>query len=371
MKRCLFYLLLILPAQLFCLEFNETKTEHYTIRTTLSPEETAERGVLMERLYSRFTKLTGQPNKDLTGLTITEFSGEDDFCDYLSLSKNDLDTPFLLLRRGESHRPEILFYSIDEETTHRYLIHLALFQYLEACNNQTPFWLKAGLARYFETLPIDFTGEDVPPFNENAYEEWLDLAKTGSPSLRSLLSEETTLINENERELHIAAWGLVSYLMNAQGKEGRFLWETLSLARTNRKDEWLQLDVSVVEKASTDYLLSLEKPEKDNIALKKLYENATREDVIKYINDNNLEESWLGPYYEGLIHYNRGLYADALYNFRKAAERSAPEAEVLFSQALCLWELNKEEEARILFGKAKEIKEEIIPEELNRLLALQ
>ncbi|MDC7223053.1 MAG: hypothetical protein PQJ60_04885 [Spirochaetales bacterium] len=320
----------------------------------------------MEELYGQFSELTGAPAHPFPLLLVTELKTDEEYRSYLSDLTDQSGNSSLLVRRGLSGYSEIVLLEEDRELARRILIHLALFQYLEACNRDTPFWIKAGLARYFETLPEEGDQSSIP-FNWNAWEEWKSLSSTKTPSLNELLSL-TEEEGEPHKDYHILAWGFLTYLMNGQGEEGRLLWETLTLIRTDKRDEWIGSIDGKAEEACAAYLSGLTRPEGEEVRLKQLYEESTREQVLAYIEEKELHHSWLGSYYEGLIHYDRGLFEQGLADFRKAEEQGAPKADVIYSQGLCLWELGRHSEATVYFNLAEKKREGIIPSDLNRLL---
>ena len=361
-------LLLSITLSISALDFNETRTEHYHVRTTLSPEATAQLGFLMEELYARFSRFTGEPVEKISGLYVTALSSEAEFQELGGSSFSSPAGDFLLMRQGISGSGEILFYGNGSRESTEALIHLALFQYLEACNSETPFWIKAGLARYFETLAEQAEGGSAsPPFNWNAYEEWTTLSKEDSLPINALLDLTEGKAIGNSL-FHNTAWALVSYLIQASGEEGRLLWETLSLIRTGKKGEWISSVSTPTDDTLLFYMSSIKKPESHSAVLKALYAKDDRAGIVSYLDNNKLSETWLGFYYKGLLHYDRGLFEEGLSDFRKAEETGAPLADTLYSQGLCLWELGKRQEGETLLRRAEKLKEDIIPDDLNRLL---
>ncbi|MDC7220390.1 MAG: hypothetical protein PQJ59_10640 [Spirochaetales bacterium] len=368
MKKYLPFLLIMffLSRALFSQDFNQAETEHYRIQSTSDPEMTAYLGLHMEELYSRFSELTGPPASSLPKLRVIQFSSQEECYNYLQIEPSQREEPYFLLRRGLSGYSEILFFQSDKAQWHS-LVHLALFQYLEACNGDSPYWIKAGLAKYFEVASEKTERDEPIPFNWSAHSRWLELYGENPPELSPLLQSEKA-VPEAQEELALLSWGLVSYLMNGQGDEGRLLWETLSLIRTNRRNEWIQTIETETEEACYNYLKGLKKPDSRGTVIKDIYTNAGWDEALRYIEEENLDESWLGPYYRGLIHYERGLFSDALGDFIKAESLEAPKAEVFYSRGLCLWELGRIDEGTALIKKAEELKPGIIPDDLNRLL---
>ncbi len=361
------FFLSVLPFLVFPADLNESSTEHYHIRTSYSPQYTAQLGLLMEELYSRFTRFTGEPSVNLPALYVTELSSSGEWSDFLGISPRDERNCYSLVRQGESGQGEIVFYDGDRERTMVALIQLALFQYLEACNSESPFWIKSGLSRYFETFASQERDTADIPFNWSAYEDWTALGNEQVIPAETLLNlpEEEAVDN---RSFQTSSWALVNYLIQAPGQESRLLWETISMIRTGRKGEWINSVDQDLDGNIVTFMAGVIKPESDDSALKSLYDKGDRDGVLSYLYERDLNESWLGYYYTGLIHYDRGLFTESLSDFIKAEEAGAPQADVWFSRGLCLWQLGERSEAERLLKKAETLKEGIIPEELSRLL---
>ena len=359
--------LLSIPFLVFSADLNETSTEHYHIKTSYTPQYTAQLGLLMEELYTRFTLFTGEPSVDLPALYVTELSSADEWNDFLGISSRDEQNCYSLVRQGESGQGEIVYYDGDRERTMVALIQLALFQFLEACNSESPFWLKSGLSRYFETLASQDRDTTEIPFNWSAYEDWIALGNEQLIPVDTLL----TLTEEeagDDRSYQTSSWALVNYLIQAPGQESRLLWETVSMIRTGRKGEWITSANQAIDVNIGTFMAAIKKPESNGSVLKSLYDRGDRDGVLSYLYERELSESWLGYYYTGLIHYDRGLFTESLSDFVKAEEAGAPRADVWFSQGLCLWQLGKRDEGAQLLKRAETLKEGIIPEDLSRLL---
>jgi tetratricopeptide (TPR) repeat protein len=115
-------------------------------------------------------------------------------------------------------------------------------------------------------------------------------------------------------------------------------------------------------------MISLESNPSLGDQLKSLFLKDYYTRALNLIKDVGAEESWLGLYYTGLIHYERGLYGDSLADFTLALEKGGPEDALKYAMGLSNLELGRREQGIKLLKEAKELNESLIPRTLSPLL---
>lgn len=250
------------------------------------------------------------------------------------------------------------------------MTHLALFQFLEACNSETPSWIKEGLAQHFEMIKFDNQWENDPliPFNVSALKRLNKIETEDRVNLVTLLTMTEEEIHRNPSLTYPECWGFVSFLMNSPSDMSRLFWEHMTLITLNKKGEWPQQVLPELEESYHIYIASLDPQEETHQTLKGLFEKDYYTKALAYIEEQGLEDSWLGLYYIGLIHHERGLFADALEEYDASEKRGAPLGPISYAKALCLLELNQEMEGKKMLLKAEENQPGIVPAHLNHLL---
>jgi tetratricopeptide (TPR) repeat protein len=365
-KTALAFLVLFMVIPLFGEDFFETRTDNYLIKSTLSSELSAQTGYILEQLYVLFTDLTGKPENIMAPLTVIELNSKENFDDYLDRVWSIGSETYLLINQGQTGYSEIVLYRQNGALHLKELIHLAVFQFLEACNRETPFWLKEGLARYFETATLNNDKSGEIPFNWEIYEEYINREKSIPLNILFSMSEEELI--ENSALTYPECWAFTQYLLDSTGPESRLLWDYLSLIRTGRVAEWPIINSNQWEDKYSAYMISLESYPSLEDELKSLFLKDYYTRALNLIKDSGAEESWLGLYYTGLIHYERGLYEDSLADFTLALEKGGPEDAMKYAMGLSNLELRKREQGIKLLKEAKELNESLIPRALSPLL---
>ncbi|MBN2627258.1 MAG: hypothetical protein JXA95_11380 [Spirochaetales bacterium] len=355
-------ILFLIP--LSALDFFESRTMHYLVKSDASPEDSVNAAMEMEERYSLYADLIGTPSGPQPLLPVTILSSREEIETYLNGLKALETGDVVLLRQKDSGRGEIVCLSVKEASVRKALNQAAFLQFIESCNRDTPLWLKSGMALYFETSPDPSTGE--PFFNWSALAEWMDM----DPGVNDINDSLLTLSDESKfsyRE-QVLSWSLLTYLMNSQGKDSRLIWESLSLVRTGETKAWPQELPTDLNSRLISYFSELHLPDTKEQILKTYYESSSYDELMEYISRDDDISSGVELYYRGLVHYNRGLFEEALDDFGKAGELGFSPAETVYAKALCYLQLGDRVKAVSRLKTAEKLKEGIVPEELSRLL---
>ncbi len=343
----------------------EFQSDHYRIVSEVSTshaEETADKMEALIALYNHHFRL---PLDELRSpLRVRVFASKVQFEDYLHRLIGTTRNGFVYLHYGDPGKNELIGYVGDEDSLEASIIHQGFIQYLRAFVSNPPLWLREGFAVYFEGTRFDSDFGAVV-FRENL--GWLE-------TLQSLLRGEAghdpipldrmlSISLEEARErvdvFYPQAWGMVSFLINAEDPEiNRILWDSLSaLSPTasteqnaqnvyNRAFRWVDRR-SLVEDFH-EYTMSLRTFQgwiEDAVAA---FETGDLADAERgFLQAANLRDDHHVPFYFlGLINYEQENFTLADYYYRNALDRGAEEPVTLYALGVNAYADNRFDDAR-------------------------
>lgn len=333
-------LLVLLTPSLFSMDFYETRTDHYLIKSDISSSAAANTGYSLEKLYAHLVSLIGYPDNINYPLAVMEFTDKKAFDAYLAEAWDVTSENYLLIRQGSSGYGELFIYRKEGKPDNRELAYLAAYQFLEAANRQTPPWLKEGISRFFE------------PF--------LDGADSFNWALWRIWSSEDTPGEE------IRAWARIQYLTLSSGRDARFFYENLTLIKRGADD--FPAIPEELDLRATLFLREVTPPERLSDELRHAFLKDDFEEVRTLLESYGEEKSWLGYYYQGLMHFEQGLFEQAHRNITLALEMGAPGTKSRYLLGLCLLEIGNREEGIALLRDVRAEEASLIPSDISPLL---
>jgi len=323
---------------------------HYLVKSDLGPERSAKLLLRLESAYNVYSKVFRFYDSRLPApLVVREFATKADFDAYLLQVAGETRGDFVYLHYPSPQKRELLLFPKAEPEYSASLAHQAFAQYLNAFIQQPPLWMRMGFSTFFETLRWTEAGE-VASFDENL--GWLETvknlqAKNGLIPLDRLLSATPEEAKTAVEVLYPEAWAFVSFLMNdSTGDFTRLLWETLA---TLGPDAELAENQSLVLLRVTDWygIKETEKAFQAYVTSRKTFPELIAEGIEVYgrkdyalastaFGEANLLEpdSFVPPYYLGLIAYAKGDYSAADSSYRKAASLGCDGATISYAIGL-------------------------------------
>ncbi|TVQ99672.1 MAG: DUF1570 domain-containing protein [Spirochaetaceae bacterium] len=366
---------------------HEVVTNHYRVLSQVSrehAEQTAAKLEAMIPLYNRYFRF------DLSTLprpmTVRIFADRAGFHAYLLDTIGEDRDDFVYLHYSDPARSELIAYSMDSPQFEHALVHQNFIQFLRAFVANPPLWIREGFAVFFERSRFDPALETVV-YRENL--AWLDALKAildGSAGVAPLpLGEMLTMDVETARRnlevFYPQAWGMVSFLVNAESRDiNRLLWDAINALsptaslRDNidrvhqRAFSWID-EAQMVESflAYIDSRRSFPSLVEDGIDAYDLRDFAAAETA--FITAVNIDpENHIPHYYLGLINYERGNHQLAEQYFREAMERDAPEALVFYAMGVNAFAAGRFADATRFFEETMGRDPERFADRINQLL---
>lgn len=317
-------------------------------------------------------------------LVVREFAGKAAFDSYLAQVAGQGKEDFVYLHYQSPERRELLVFAKDEPDRSASLAHQAFVQYIKAFVQNPPLWLRDGFAVFFETAAWDEEKGSLS-FSENL--AWLETAKALAAKGSFLPLERLLSITPEESRSSLdvyypEAWAFVSFLANgAEGGYDRFLWDTISGLRKDaslqenqdaaaaRLEAWY--GKSDAEKAFASYLEGrLTFPELVQAGVKSYGEKAYDAAREAFEAARELDpESYVPPYYLGLIAYAKGDFGLADFEYKDALRLGCDPAIGNYALGLNAYAQNRAEDAKGFLGLAKEAAPERYGAKVEELLA--
>lgn len=314
-------------------------------------------------------------------LVVREFAGKAAFDAYLAQVAGQGKDDFVYLHYQSPERRELLVFAKDEPERSASLAHQAFVQYLKAYVQNPPLWLRDGFAVFFETARWDGERKALS-FAENL--AWLETVKA-LEAKRSLLPLARLLSlspEESRSSLDVyypEAWAFVSFLVNgAEGGYDRFLWDTISGLRRDASlaenqeaaAERLGAWYGKAEEAFAAYLGNrLTFPELVQAGVKGYGEKAYDASREAFESARELDpDSYVPPYYLGLIAYARGDFGLADFEYKEALRLGCDPAIGNYALGLNAYAQNRAEDAKGFLALAKEASPERYGAKVDELL---
>ncbi len=309
---------------------------HYLIQTDSGEMDALEYTTRMEAALELFNglfhfDLSRLPDK----LRVRIFGTKEDYDRYLRTLIDETREDFVFISYSDPTRSELVGFRRPDADLNASLLHYGFIQYLNAFVRAAPLWLEEGMAAYVEYSAYD---SESDAFLWRPNYAWLDTLKgilrdpqTRRYGLMDLLTIDKPTAYRRIELFYPAAWGLVEFLMHTpERRYNRIIWDSISalmprasLAENSRlvvEKGYRWVDMSVLEQSFRDYILSL-----------KTFQNLVSEGVQLY-NQGKLDEgeesfrqaadrrpdSYIPPYYLGLIAYDRRNYQQAFSEWSRA-----------------------------------------------------
>ena len=369
----------------------EHETLHYRVLSELGEAHARETGTKLEALMVLYNRYLRFDVDDLDGpLRARVFSSRERYDDYLSRIVDATMDDFVYLHYGDPRASELVGYCADASTCGRggdtSLSHQAFVQFLRAFVPNPPLWLREGFAVYFEL--VEFDGDSGSAIlRENL--SWLDTLQSilngtaGVPTIpiRELLVMDVDDARERLDTFYPQAWGLVSFLLNSSDRDiNRIVWDSISALKPD--STMGENSRNVVHRAfgwQSDEELA--DSHAAYVAGRKSFRSLVEAGIERYeAGDADMArssfteaaelrgESFIPPYYLGLIAYDDGDHALADGHFTDALARGSGEPLTYYALGLNAYADKRMDDARRYLERAVMLDPTAYRSKANQLL---
>lgn len=344
--------------------YSEARTGHFRVLSEVGQEHAQLVGAKMEAMLEFYNDYFRFDLEQLeTPLRVRVFASKVRFDNYLRRIIDETRDDYVYLHYTDLAKSELVGYDSELGIADPSMNHQAFIQYLRAFVPNPPLWMREGFAVYFEKVEYD------PEFDSVIYREnlaWLETLKSivldgeGMPlAMDELLAITVDSARDKLETFYPQAWGIVSFLINAEEKEyNRILWDSISAlepsapmqanvqATVEEAFQWVDPEVAteafvtyVDERKSFRGLVEhgIEQYGAGDLA-------AAEESFVKALQLR--EDHHIPNYYLGLINYDNGNYSMADFYYKKALEFGAGEALTFYALGVNAYADNRFEEAR-------------------------
>jgi tetratricopeptide (TPR) repeat protein len=342
----------------------EASGPHYHVISEISRDHATETLDRMEALLALYNQQFRYPVEQLDApLRVRVFATRSRYDAYMRRLVNETREGFVYLHYDDLAKSELVGYFVDDESLDPSLIHQSFIQFFRAFIPHPPLWLREGFAVYFEEVHYD------PQFGTAIYREnlaWLDTLKemVAGRSDRELIPMDEILTMDldgarrNIDSFYPQAWGMVSFLANAEKREiNRILWDSISALRPEySRDEnaaavWQEgFRWAVPAQLEEDFLGYVDGRRSFRGWVShgvEMYNAGDADEAERaFVQALRLRDDNHVPYYYlGLISYERQDYSPADFYYQTALDRGAGEAITLYALGVNAYADNRFDDA--------------------------
>jgi tetratricopeptide (TPR) repeat protein len=277
------------------------------------------------------------------------FRSKDDYDRYLMGLISETRSDFVFISYRDRARSELVGFQREAPDFDASLLHYGFIQVLNSRIPGAPLWLEEGMATYLEGSRYDPAGGRFD-FRPNL--AWLDSLKrilqdpvlASRYGLQDLLLADRRAAETNIEVFYPAAWGLVYFLLESPDRRyNRILWDSISAldpaatvgenSRRALEKAFAWIALPELEEALRAYILSLSTFNDLVQEGVQLYGSGALEDSrALFLRAADLRsDSYIPPYYLGLIAYQSMQYDEATRRYQEAQRLGADPALVSYA----------------------------------------
>lgn len=342
----------------------EFETDHYRVISEIGAEHAGATATKLEAMLTLYNSQFRFPLEELEApLRVRVFATKPRYDAYLRRLVDESRSGYVYLHYRDVAKSELVGYYTDDGSLDQSLIHQSFVQFFRAFIPHPPLWLREGFAVYYEASMYD------PEFDTAIYQEnlaWLDTLKSivrGDSmeiviSLDEMLSMTIDEAKMNLESFYPQAWGMVSFLLNAeQPAVNRILWDSLSALHPDAdleenidavyREAFRWIDRNQLVEDFVAYLDSrrsfrgwitygIEQYEEEEMEIaERAFVQAIQLD----------EDNYVPYYYLGLINYERQNFGLADFYYQEAITKGAEAAITLYALGVNAYADNRFEDA--------------------------
>ena len=369
-------------------DFNEVESEHYRVLSQVGVNQAARTASKLEAMLELYNSYFHFDIDELdVKMTVRIFEEKSGFDSYLNRVIGETRDDFIYLHYNDLARSELVGYYRDGEDFDFPLPPQNFVQYMRAFVANPPLWLREGFAVFFEQAEYDNDFETVV-YRENL--SWLGTLKDlvageASASLipvDRMLSIDVESARENLNVFYPQAWGMVSFLVNAENREiNRILWDAISALHpgASMEENTRRINQQALKWVDTEFLAErfVEYAEE-----RKSFKGLVEEGMDLYAEGqmDTAEENFVKAtklrddnhipfYYLGLINYDKGNFDLADFYYQEALDRGAEEVLTYYALGVNAFAANRFDSAQNYLQEVTAAGESEYQEEAEDLLA--
>lgn len=369
-------------------DFNEVESEHYRVLSQVGVNQAARTASKLEAMLELYNSYFHFDIDELdVKMTVRIFEEKSGFDSYLNRVIGETRDDFIYLHYNDLARSELVGYYMDGEDFDFALTHQNFVQYMRAFIANPPLWLREGFAVFFEQAEYDNDFEAVV-YRENL--SWLGTLKelVGGEASASLIPVDRMLTidvesaRENLNVFYPQAWGMVSFLVNAENREiNRILWDSISALHpsASMEENARRINQQALKWVDTAFLAERFV---EYVEERKSFKGLVEEGMDLYADGqvDQAEENFVKAtklrddnhipfYYLGLINYDKGNYDLAEFYYQEGLDRGAEEVLSYYALGVNAFAANRFDSAQNYLQEVTAAGESEYQEEAEDLLA--
>jgi tetratricopeptide (TPR) repeat protein len=211
------------------------QTDHYRVLSETSQSQAED---LSRRMEAALALYNGIFHFDLSQLparfTVRIFKDLDSFNAYVSSIISQTRSDFVFVSWSDPAKSELLCFPKDDKAFTSSLLHQGTIQFLKGFVDNTPLWLREGVATYLDASTYD---SNAGTFTFRANLAWLGglkaLLRGETPQkmipFSDLLNFTRDMAQASQETFMEESWGLVHFLLTSeQAQYNRIMWDAIS-----------------------------------------------------------------------------------------------------------------------------------------------
>lgn len=369
-------------------DFNEVESEHYRVLSQVGVNQAARTASKLEAMLELYNSYFHFDIDELdVKMTVRIFAEKSGFDSYLNRVIGETRDDFIYLHYNDLARSELVGYYMDGEDFDFALTHQNFVQYMRSFVANPPLWLREGFAVFFEQAEYDNDFETVV-YRENL--SWLGTLKdlvageaNASPiPVDQMLRIDVESARENLNVFYPQAWGMVSFLVNAENREiNRILWDAISALHpsASMEENARRINQQALKWVDTAFLTERFV---EYVEERKSFKGLVEEGMDLYADDqmdvaeenfvkatNLRDDNHIPFYYLGLINYDKGNYDLAEFYYQEALDRGAEEVLTYYALGVNAFAANRFDSAQSYLQEVTAAGDSEYQEEAEDLLA--
>jgi|GEM_PF-1731770 len=307
-------------------------SKHYIVESEVSENNALEINGKLEalfELYNNYFRFNDDDFNQSNKMRVKIFKDEFRLSNYLKLITNkDYKNNFIYLHYPYISKSLLVGYYNEDNIT---FSHQANIQFFRRFIKNPPFWLRTGMAIFFERVAFEKKEDGYRAYlDENL--NWLSYLKEKINKDEILTIKELLEITKNSTEINLdvfypQSWGFVSFLIYSKDKYKRTLWDTFKVLKSRVGEDqnirilnedifkWIN-NFEIFDRDFKEYILSdlltyNDLINKNDLLYKEDKLNEAENYFKTSLDQNKNKDDYIPYYYLGMLNYEKRAYLKA------------------------------------------------------------